>query len=204
MTENPKMRSISIAILGTDGAGKTTVINAVKGKLGQNGSCRIFYEHMRPNWLPALGVATGQREKGDGVIVTDPHALKPSGFVGSVVRLAYYWLDYSLGYWIKTRPILKTSGQICIFDRYYYDLMIDPRRMRIELPSWILRFAFIWVPKPNLVICLGADPQVLYARKPETSLAEVSRQVKDLKQLAVKTKNAVCTELPRGLSNVLR
>lgn len=187
---NKNMKSICVAILGTDGAGKTTVINLVKGKLIDEYGCEVLYQHMRPNWLPALGVATGVREKGDGTPVANPHAQKASGFLSSTIRLAYYWLDYSIGYWVKTWPILKKKGRICIFDRYFYDFLIDPRRMRINLPRWMMRAAFVFVPKPDLVICLGADPQVLYARKPETSLDEVKRQVSLLRQLATVTKNA--------------
>lgn len=181
----------SIAVLGTDGSGKTTMINAVTPLLEQALHSKIQYEHLRPNWLPPLGVATGKRPSGDGAPVTDPHSQKNSGFVGSLIRLVYYATDYTVGYWMKVYPRLVKRPHICLFDRYYYDFILDPCRMRIALPSWIIHMALILAPQPRLILCLGGEPEVVYARKPETSLVEVSRQVDELKKLCVNNKRAV-------------
>jgi orotate phosphoribosyltransferase-like protein len=47
------------------------------------------------------------------------------------------------------------------------------------------------VPAPDLTICLGGDPEKIYARKPETSLEEVKRQTEVLKEFASTHKKAV-------------
>ncbi len=195
-----KPAGVSIALTGTDGSGKSTVINAITPVLTQALHSKVYYEHLRPNWLPALGVAAGKRAKGDGSPVTDPHSKKPSGFIGSLVRLAYYWLDYSVGYMRVVYPRLVRRAHITLFDRYYYDVIMDPRRMRISLPRWVMKMAFSLVPKPKLVICLGAAPEVLYARKPETSLEEVTRQVGELEAFARRTKNAVWVDTGQSLN----
>lgn len=178
-----KPAGFSIAVLGTDGSGKTTLIDYIRPVLEKAIHNTLDYQHLRPNWLPALGVATGKREAGDGSVVTDPHAQSASGFVGSLVRLTYYTLDYTLGYWRKIYPRLIKRPHICLFDRYYYDIITDPRRMRMALPSWVMKLAFKLAPRPQLILCLGADPKVIYSRKPETSLEEVGRQVQALKDL---------------------
>ena len=47
------------------------------------------------------------------------------------------------------------------------------------------------MPTPDLILCLGGDPQKIYDRKPETSLEEVTRQTNVLKRFCNKRKNAV-------------
>ena len=37
------------------------------------------------------------------------------------------------------------------------------------------------IPKPDIILCLGGDPEKIYNRKPETSLEEVTRQTSALK-----------------------
>lgn len=194
-----------LAITGTDGAGKTTVIERISPVLNVALHGGVQYQHLRPNWLPVLGVATGQRNAGgaDGAgaagPVTNPHGQSASGLMGSLVRLVYYWLDYVFGYWKLIFPQIVKKSRLCLFDRYFHDVMIDPRRMRMALPRWILNTAFCLAPKPKLIICLGADPDVLYQRKPETSLAEVTRQVQALKALAQSTPNALWIDTGQSL-----
>ena len=53
--------------------------------------------------------------------------------------------------------------------------------MRIRLPNWLMQMVLPFVPEPCIVLCLGAEPDLIYARKPETSLEEVRRQVDALK-----------------------
>lgn len=179
------------AVLGTDGSGKTTMITAITPILEKAFHSKLQYEHMRPNWLPALGVAIGKRDAGDGRAVTDPHSQKPSGFMGSLIRLVYYSFDYTIGYWVKVYPLLAKRPSIHLFDRYYFDFTLDPRRMRINLPNWVIRMAFILAPQPSLILCLGGDAETIYLRKPETSLEEVNRQVCDLKKLCENNHRAV-------------
>ena len=191
----------SLAVLGTDGSGKSTMIERVTPILEDVLHATIQYEHLRPNWLPALGVATGQREANSNIPVPDPHSQKPSGFIGSIIRLSYYSLDYIIGYWVKIYPSLVRSPHICIFDRYHYDLVVDPRRMRIQLPTWVIKLFLYVAPKPKLIICLGGNPEVIYGRKPETTLEEVERQTEALKNFCQKTSNAVWIDTSCNLSD---
>lgn len=177
--------------MGTDGSGKSTVIEYITPWLESINAKGVHYEHLRPNWLPPLGAVAGKSSNKDSGPVLDPHGQKPSGFLGSLVRLGYYSLDYYVGYRRKIIRLCRNGGQVCLFDRYFYDIEIDPRRMRIALPTWILRGVLKLLPEPDLVLCLGAEPDVIYERKPETSLEEVTRQIKHLKSLCQKNKRAV-------------
>lgn len=185
------MKSICIAILGTDGSGKTTVIDALTPGLEKRCGLSVMYLHLRPHWLPPLGVVGKSKKKGGGEVVSEPHALPPSGFIGSMIRLCYYMLDYTIGYWRVVRPKLKEENRVLIFDRYHYDFQIDPRRMRINLPRWIIAGVLKIVPEPDVIFCLGAEPEVIFQRKPETSLEEVTRQVDELRDLCKRNSRAV-------------
>lgn len=178
-----------IAFLGTDGSGKSTIINRTEPLIDQMFGMRIKYEHMRPNFLSSLSVVMGKEKKHDVKhICPDPHASKPSGFLGSIIRLSYYWFDYTLGYVCK---IAFSKNIIWLFDRYYYDYYLDQRRARINLPNWIIKLYGIFVPSPDLTLCLGGDPEKIYARKPETSLEEVRRQTVALRKFCDSRKNTV-------------
>ncbi len=179
-----------VAILGTDGSGKSTMIEAVSPVLMDATHGALTVEHLRPRLLPALG---SYRKNGtvEEEIVTDPHGATPSGYLVSMFRLAYYLVDYVLGYWLRVRPLISKSPTIFLFDRYAYDLLIDPKRLRIKLPACVLRTFTYLVPKPDLIICLHGDPVVLTARKKELPLSEVRRQVDALITFSKKEKKAV-------------
>ena len=176
-----KRKSI-IAFVGTDGSGKTTVMNAVLPELEKSIGAKFIVHHLKPDFLPPLGRFRGVKHE-EGYVCTNPHGSKPSGFWGSCFRLAYLTLDYVLGYWFKVRPKTKSPDVAgWIFDRYAYDMLIDPLRFRLKLPQWLVKMALDVIPNPDVVVCLGGDAEKIHARKPETSLEEVQRQVAELKK----------------------
>ena len=56
-----KHPGFTIAFIGTDGSGKSTIINKISPILNQAFHKSIFYEHMRPNKLPSLAKLFGKR-----------------------------------------------------------------------------------------------------------------------------------------------
>ena len=172
-----------IAFLGTDGSGKTTVMNVVVPEIEARLGRKFIVHHLKPDLLLPLGRFRGVKHE-KGWVCTNPHGSKPSGFMGSCFRLAYLTVDYVLGYWFKVRiRIKRPEAAGWVFDRYAYDMLIDPLRFRIKLPQRIIRIALSVIPKPDIVICLGGEPSLIHARKPETSLIEVARQMEVLKRL---------------------
>jgi hypothetical protein len=59
------------------------------------------------------------------------------------------------------------------------------------LPRGWARFWSWFIPKPDLILCLGGNSEKIYARKPETSLDEVKRQVAALKTFCDGNRRAV-------------
>jgi thymidylate kinase len=178
-----------LAVLGADGAGKSTVIDAIAPVLDQATHGAFYRRHLRPGFLPPLGRLRGARTNSGPV--TDPHGSTPAGWIGSAVRFVWLWLDYVIGYWVVVRPKIAKSPAVFLFDRYAHDALLDPRRLRLGLPRRVLNLFLNLVPSPDLIICLHGDPEVVAARKNELPVEEVRRQTNALRELASKTPNAV-------------
>ncbi|MDH6342254.1 thymidylate kinase [Parabacteroides sp. PFB2-12] len=182
----------TIAFLGTDGAGKSTLIDKMRPILNEAFHNGVRYEHLRPNYIPSLAVFMGKKSKEEvPEICTDPHGAKPSGVIGSLIRLNYYLLDYTWGYFRKVFCDKSVKTHLWIFDRYFYDYINDPLRARISLPKWLLNFYDLFVPTPDLIVCVGTQAEIIHARKPELPLEEVQKQVETLKLFAEKNPKAV-------------
>lgn len=174
-----------ISVAGPDGAGKTTFIDYFAAQLADlqvKDLDSIRIEHFRPHVFPNIKkLLTGQDEQIEAF--HDPHRAAPAGRLSSILRLIYYWLDYVVGYWARIRQRCIT-GQTVIFDRYFYDFIVDPRRSRLSLPSGLTRAFLLLTPKPDIVFILTAAPETIYARKQELPLAEIDRQIEAYRALA--------------------
>ena len=180
-----------IAVLGTDGAGKSTIISAIAPTLSAATHGSVVFKHLRPGLLPPLARIRGQQPEQVGP-VTNPHASMPSGFLGSLIRLVYATIDYIFGYWVLVWPkIAKVPSAVVVFDRYAYDLMIDPKRFRIGLPTKLISWFCLFVPKPDIILCLYASASLVVLRKQELPLEEVVRQTSALREFALSNSRAV-------------
>jgi thymidylate kinase len=179
-----------LAILGVDGAGKSTVINAILPALNAATHNTVIIRHLRPGYLPPLARLKGEKSSQIKPVVA-PHASTPSGKFGSLFRLSYLTLDYLIGYWLGTRPKIAKQPTVVIFDRYAYDMALDPRRFRIGVSGRVAGWFAALAPKPDLIICLHGNPLTITARKHELPLEETRRQVEALQDFASREPRAV-------------
>jgi thymidylate kinase len=187
-----------IVFLGSDGAGKSAIINALIPSLSSMLGCPIVVKHLRPGLLPPLAYLKGGRKKPASPVL-NPHGSKPAGFLGSLLRFSYYTLDYVLGYWLTIYPHLANNRRIYLFDRYYYDYFFDPIRSRISLPTSVVSFFEKIIPKPHLIFCLGTSPSIIYERKPELTLNEIQDQMSKLKNFYNLHSNAVWIDTGKSI-----
>jgi len=163
---------ILLAILGPDGVGKSTVIESLPNALSASLRRRGVF-HWRPQVLA--------RRK-DTRPVTAPHGQTPRGSLASMVYLSVFFADCWAGYLFVVRPRLVRSGFVQ-FDRYFHDVLVDPRRYRYGGPKWFAAFLCRLLPEPDLVILLDADEDVIRARKTELTRAEIRRQRQAYREL---------------------
>lgn len=163
-----------IALMGPDGSGKSFAVNTIREQFASAfRDVRCF--HLRPKLLRAV--------TRDGDPVTDPHGKAPRGFVASIAKVFYLLADYLFGYIVDIAPALIRT-RLIVFDRYFYDLLVDTKRVRYGGPRWLLDLASHLLPRPDLVILLDAPPEVLWSRKQEVPFDEVVRQREAYLQLA--------------------
>ena len=180
----------SFSVMAPDGTGKTTFLDALMDRLADiyvdapAERTRFHLYHFRPMLIPNLGVlgekAGMMKQDTD---FTHPHRAKPVGVVSSLFRLTYYWMDYVLGWMYYTRRDVQYD-HYTIYDRYSYDLLVDPERTRLHLPFWIRQFFVKCMPHPKVNFFLHADPTTIIQRKAELTLVEIVRQNQEYKKLA--------------------
>lgn len=176
-----------IAVEAPDGTGKTTFIEHLQTQIAKIFVCEINKStiyHFRPEILPNLG-AVGEKIQvmKQDTDFTNPHRAKPANKLSSCFRMFYYWIDYVIGVPLIVRNNAR-QDRFSIFDRYIYDFLVDPRRSRINLPYWLRRWFTKLVKQPKIVFVLDAPAEVIYKRKQELSLDEISRQLIEFRKLS--------------------
>ena len=157
---------IDVVLLGPDGAGKSSVIEALGPRLAPvfaRSTCWGFAP-------PVLG-----RLRYRGVRRTDqPHALAPRSLPVSLARAGYWFVYYTFGY--LKRHLALARSTLVLNDRHFVDILVDRRRYRYGGPLWVLQLIWHVMPKPDLVILLDAPAEVLQARKQEVPFEETASQ----------------------------
>lgn len=189
-----------IAFQGTDGSGKSTIINALPKALGiDDDPERVVYYHCRPYILQPSKASHGLDMS---VSCPNPHAEKPYGFLVSLVKLLFCVADYTLGYWLKVRKQVA-EGKLVIFDRYYYDFYLDKIRYRMSLGDAWFRVAEYLVPSPDVTFVLTGEAEPIWNRKQEMPLEEVQRQIDVLEQHKEHFAHPVSIDVVRPVSAVI-
>ncbi len=183
-------RALLVAVLGTDGTGKSALIAALTEQLAPAFD-GVHQFHLRPR------LVRPQPAKGPW----QPHMRPPYGRLMSLVKLAGMLADYTAGYRARLRPLLRRRALV-LFDRYYDDILVDPLRFRYRGPLWLARLTARLIPRPDLFLVLDCDEAGLMARKPELPPAELRRQIAAYRILAARLPNAVLLDTRRGLPEV--
>lgn len=213
---------LMVAVLGVDGAGKSTVMARVREDLAPAfWSTKLYHGRALESPLRWTKRVRQERQERDllkleleSAATASPHAVplgpgrdphdKPSrGLALSLVKLGLWWADYTLlGYVADVQPQLRRSALV-IFDRYYHDLLIDPTRHRYGGPMWLAKAVGRIFPQPHLVLLLDAPAEVLHARKQEVSLEETSRQREAYLDLVRKLPNGHVVDASRPVTEVV-
>ena len=163
------------AFVGPDGSGKTTIIEKQKELLAPFFENIAVY-HMRYNILPELktghGFSSMKGRVNSGSAEKKPVKRSLISKLASWFVVLYYTFEFMLGNHLIRRAGRKNT--LVLYDRYYYDHFIQPTTRELVFP--FRKFLLALVAKPDIVIHLNADPEVVYARKQELSVREIAAQ----------------------------
>lgn len=176
-------RGITITFSGVDGAGKSTVIEEVRQSLENKYRQKIMVLRHRPSILPILSsFRYGKQNAEKRAREKMPRTGQNESRIGSLFRFLYYYIDYIVGqYYVYFRYTLR--GYTVLYDRYYFDFIIDSRRSNIVLPKGFIKFLYHFVFKPKVNVFLFAPAEVIYSRKQELSITDISDLTREYRTL---------------------
>lgn len=184
-------RGVVVALVGTDGSGKSTVSDELRHRLTALGfETRDAYFGMARGNLPGvvaarrwLGVRSALDTAGGSAVEVSasPATLSSARSLDHpTVRQAAAWFYAGEYVWRYLRLVLpgRRRRQVVVCDRYVYDLEQSP---------WPGSRAATWaravVPAPDLLVLPDAPADVIHRRKPERSLQEQAAQQEWLRDL---------------------
>ncbi len=209
---------ISVALIGVDGAGKTTIADMLQKSFPRP----LKYLYMGINQessnvgLPTTrfieSVKTHKRKSSGASSVpgaslhSQEAILKKKGFVKSVWlyvrlinRIAEEWYRQLLSW------RYRKQGFIVLFDRHF---LFDFDKASIQIPGlpvaekihrWCLH---LFYPEPDLVIFLDAPPEVLFARKGEANIAYLAERRRAYLAQGEITRNFKCVDVTQPVEKV--
>ncbi len=172
-----------ISFSGVDGAGKSTVIEAVSARLEKQFRRQVVVLRHRPSVLPILSAYKYGKEQAEQRSMSSlPRTGNNNSVLSSLLRFAYYYADYLVGQLVVYSKYL-VNNKIVLYDRYYFDFINDNRRTNLVLPPGLARLLFRFVNKPHLNVFLYADPDIIVKRKQELSTENIVALTQGYKEL---------------------
>ena len=173
-----------VALVGPDGAGKTTVATAIEHAARAQGK-RFAYVHYLPGrsapaaTVPAAGGPPPEKNQ-------RPKHLGPRQWLGSFARLGWNWSRFWFGFLLGMRrhvPGLRGSNVVLVADRWIYNFVAQPESVAYYGPSWLARLAIRFAPRPDLTVVLDAPAHVVVGRKGELTLSEAEAELRRWRSL---------------------
>jgi thymidylate kinase len=176
-------KGIIVSFSGVDGAGKSTVLERVKKLLQHKYRHKTIILRHRPGLFPILSSILHGKKKAEEISKYNlPRKGTNESSISSVLRFGYYYLDYLLGQiYIYFKYTLR--GYTVLYDRYYFDFIIDPKRSNIKLPKALLKLGYYFVIKPEVNIFLYANSDIILSRKQEMNEEDIKLLTSEYKEL---------------------
>lgn len=212
----------TVALIGPDGAGKTTVARALEGALpfpveylymgvNPDSSNHLLFTtravHAFRRRRGARADTAGPRDPQQAEVVSSKGFARRNlrsarSFVRLANRLAEEWHRALLA------SLHRRRGEVVVFDRHFfadyfaYDIAVKPRRTASRrLHGFVLSRLY---PKPDLVIYLDAPAEILFERKGEGTVESLERRRREYLALGKVLDEFAVVDASRSLEAVTR
>ena len=185
---------LTVALIGPDGSGKTTVARELQRKL----EMPSVYLYMGVNFessnrvLPLSRVIRWARRSRSGGAAAPANRTNggsrksgPLAWLRSTLRLLNRLAEESYRQLLTAR--YRRSGYIVIFDRHFFADYYGTDVCGARRERWSDRLHGLFLkhlyPKPDLIVYLDAPVEVLFARKGEGTLESLAQQKRNYERL---------------------
>ncbi len=211
--ETARSRGLTLALVGADGSGKTSVARLLETQLPD---LRYVYMGVNPEasnlMLPTtrawFGLKTllGKKTHQGGPPSLELKKLTVMQQLKSLLRLALIVPEEFYRGSVVER--MRRSGKTVILDRdYFTDFFFhdieppenQPVALARKLHGWYLRNCY---RKPDMIVFLNAPAKVLYARKQEGSIEELEQRQSDYRRLQKRFENFTEVDARQSLQAV--
>jgi len=222
---------INLALIGTDGVGKSSISSALEKDLPFNVKNVYMGWGDAPNalllptskWLakkyPAQTIINDSNsvkgESDEGIVIgEDGKQLKPSKNINAksspflkIKRFISFSNEYfeQLARYSLAR-YYKFKGCIVIFDRYIYDQAVFNHCIqgdKVSTKNKVFEFIYkYFFPSADLTILLEADPVEINRRKDELEVDDIAARIKEYKIVCNEVKNFVIVDANQDLETV--
>jgi thymidylate kinase len=153
-----------LTFTGVDGAGKSTIISDVYNELTNTYREDVVLLRHRPGILPILSSFRHGKSQADHISATHkPRQGSNKSTIGSLARFMYYFSDFLLGQiYIHFAHVMR--GRIVLYDRYYFDFVVDMKRSNLYLAKSIPKALYRMITKPDINYFLFASPEEILKR----------------------------------------
>lgn len=155
---------IEVICLGPDGSGKSTSIIWLEPEIKPLLNIQKYHLRAFPPKIYGLNNIKG-----------NPHKNPPYSLGFSFIKLCSYSIFSWIGRLFVTNK-KKLRATLVLFDRSYHDIIVDPKRFRLNIPPCILIFVSNLFPKPDFFLIFDAPTEVIQARKKEVPFEETDQQ----------------------------